>query len=113
MFGLFLAAVFCSCRITYYAVFRLIVKFIVWNLVKFLFACVGFTGIGIFRSILDVYVVLYRLLRSPSNLPIQNALERSAPLAIASNNFPNALTDISDSPNDHSNNIAPISAEAF
>ena len=47
VFGLVLAVLFCSCRITYYIVFQLIVKFIVWNLIKFLFAGTRFTVVGI------------------------------------------------------------------
>ena len=113
VFGLFLAAVFCSCRITYYAVFRLIVKFVIWNLVKFLFACMRHTGVGIYQLILRVYIILARFLRSPRYSPVHNALEHIAPLAITSDNLTNALTNIIDSPVESTNHIAPISAEAF
>ena len=113
VFGLILAVLFCSCRITYYAVFRLIVKFITWNLIKFLFACTRLTALVLYRSILNVYIVISRFIRSTRNLPSQNALEHSAPLAITSDNLPNALSDIINLPDEPTNHIAPISAKAF
>ena len=113
VFGLVLAVLFCSCRITYYAVFRLIVKFIVWNLIKFLFASMRFTALGLYRSILNVYITISRFLRSLRNLLSQNALEHSAPLAITFDNLTNALTNIIDLPVESTNYIAPISAEVF
>ena len=113
VFGLVLAVLFCSCRITYYAVFRLIVKFIVWNLIKFLFAGMRLIALGFYRSILNVYIIISRFSRSPRNLHSQNALEHSFPLAITSNNLTNALTNIIDLPVESTNHIAPISAEAF
>ena len=113
VFGLFLAAVFCSCRITYYAVFRLIVKFLAWNLIKFLFACTRLTILGICRSILNVYSAISRSFRSSRNAPDHNALQYVAPLAITTDNISNNLTDIINSPDEPTNHVTPISAEAF
>ena len=111
--GLVLAAVFCSCRITYYAVFKLIVKFILWNLVKFLFACTRLTILGIYRSILTVYIAISRSLRSSRNSSDHNALQYIAPLAITTDNLTNTLTYITTSPDEPTTPVAPISAEAF
>ena len=112
--GLILAVIFCSCRITYYAVFRLIVKFIIWNLVKFLFACTRLTILGICRSILNVYSAISRSFRSYRNSPDHNPLQHIAPLAITTDNLTNILTDnIIYSPEESTNHISPISAEAF
>ena len=113
MCGLILAVIFCSCRITYYAVFRLIVKFIIWNLVKFLFACTRLTILGMYRSIFNVYIAISRSFRSFRNSPDHNALQHIAPLAITTDNLTNTLTDIINSPDESTNHIAPISAEAF
>ena len=89
VFGLILAVLFCSCRITYYAVFRLIVKFIAWNLIKSLFACTRLTVLVLYRFVLYIYITISRFFRSPRNLLNQNALEHSAPLAITSDNLTN------------------------
>ena len=113
VFGLILAVLFCSCRITYYAVFRLIVKLIAWNLIKFLFACMRLTILGFYRFFLNVYMVISRSFRSPRYSPDHNALENIAPLAITTDNLTNTLTDIINSPEESANHISPISAEAF
>ena len=113
VFGLVFAVLFCSCRITYYVVFRLIVKFIAWNLIKFLFAGMRLTILGFYRSFLNVYIAISRSFRSSQNSPDHNALPHIAPLAISTDNLTNTLTDIINTPDESINHIAPISAEAF
>ena len=111
--GLILAVIFCSCRITYYAVFRLIVKYIIWNLFKFLFACTRLTIWGLYRSILNVCIVISRSFLSARNPPDHNSLQHITPLAITTDNLTNTLTDLINSPDETTNHITPISAEVF
>ena len=114
VFGLFLAVIFCSCRITYYAVFRLIVKFIAWNLVKFLFACTRLTG---YWEFIDLSLMF--ILPSPDPFdhhethliitPCNTLLLSQLPLTTLQTHLPTSLIHLTSQPI----TIAPISAEAF